>query len=361
MSTYHVIVGDLHLGAADFQEDFLVWGPEAAGPPLAERPAAVGELDHRFARFLEHHARVARHRNLRPHLLLLGDVMDLWQVRRHGESVREAVRRVLEAHVVWLTALRQWAAGGGAITWVIGNHDQPLVDPEAWGLLMELLPSLNGWSSGAPTHWFADPEAGLYAEHGHQWDPFNRILKLSKPDATCLGYRVVRLLVNELEHLIPLIDKGADLCDILELALEAEGGGELRKVARLAGRLSRPVCSLLRELRDWEAGCRAPDFQRVSQDRHAALGRALRRAAEGRRGATIGPVPDGLRFIASGHTHEPGIAPIRTRRRGVLVSNLNPGTWRPVYTPSARRVVQRPTGIILAPDPQGWLPRLVEA
>src|SRR5690606_2792435 len=134
--------------------------------------------------------------------------------RRPREKRVHAAERILTAHLHLVAALRHWIGTGGLITLVLGNHDQPAVDPDVHSLLAEILPGLNSLTGGGPTHCFADEAAGLYAEHGHQWDPLNRLRALNKPDADCPGRRVVRYLVNNLEPLMPLIDKGADLRDL---------------------------------------------------------------------------------------------------------------------------------------------------
>lgn len=363
---HYVIVSDLHLGAGDEREDFLLWGSEARGPSAAQRPRAITALDTAFARFLEQQLATAHEQGLQPHLLLLGDVVDLWQARHRREPWSQALVRILQAHPGFVAAVRGWIAAGGLVTWVVGNHDQPVVDPDAWAIVQEVFSTLNAHAGGLPIHHFADPAAGLYAEHGHQWDPFNRIVRLSKPDADCLGFRIVRLLVNQLEPHFPLIDKGADLVTLLELLWEAgrradlPGFDELApQVVRWIGRASRPACALLHELQRFLSGNGAPDFVTVGSEQELAIARGLRRAAEGRPGSLIGTLPDSFRFLASGHTHVPSIRELRTRRRGT-VTLLNPGSWRPVahveQRGEARRlcVVQQPSAVVLSPASGTW-------
>jgi UDP-2,3-diacylglucosamine pyrophosphatase LpxH len=370
---HYVIVSDLHLGAGDEREDFLAWGERTQGPPPSQRAAASARLDAAFTRFLAAQRDAAHEAGLVPHLLLLGDVVDLWQVRRAGEPWAFALIRILQAHPGFVAAVRGWIAAGGMVTWVVGNHDQPVVDPAAWALVQEIFSTINGHAGGAPVHHFADPDAGLYAEHGHQWDPFNRLVKLQKPDADCLGFRIVRLLVNQLEPHFPLIDKGTDVAALLELAWEAgkrvtiPGFEELApQVVRWIGRASRPAGALLHELERFLSARTRPDFRRVGVEYDQASLRGMGRALEGKVDALIGALPGNFRFLASGHTHRAELREVRTRRHGSVMV-LNPGTWRPVARVERRdghaslQVVQQPGAVVLSPAGGAWEARAVEA
>jgi len=370
---HYVIVSDLHLGAGDDREDFLLWGDRPNGPTPVERPAAMAALDATFARFLDGQRAAAHEQGLAPHLLMLGDVLDLWQARQHREPWSYTLVRVLQAHPGFVAALRSWIADGGQLTWVVGNHDQPVVDRASWEVVREVFSTINAHAAGAPVHYFADPGAGLYAEHGHRWDPFNRILHPTKPDADCLGFRIVRLLVNQLEPFFPLVDKGADLVTLLELLWEAAQHADLpgfEKVApeviRWIGRASRPACALIQELEHFLARRERPDFARVGAEQSHSIARGIRRGLEGRRGALTGPAPDHLRFFVSGHTHHAHLTPVRTRAHGEVVV-MNPGSWRPVAKVERRdgqtriSVTQEPGAIILSPSAGAWEARPVTA
>lgn len=352
------ILSDLHLGAGDQLEDFLLWGPAEDGPGPEERPAAIAALGARFAALLALRLATARAAGAAPVLLLLGDIVDLWQARRHREPVARALRRILAAHPLVFGALADWRAAGGALVWVLGNHDQPLVDPRAWGELTAALPGLNAHAGGAPVHHYADPECGLYAEHGHQWDPFNRLRSLANPRASCAGRRVVEYLLNPLEPLFPLLDKGGDVPEILHLLWDLAAGESpvawaevARHMARLVGRGPGPARQLVSEIERALAEDRRPDFtaphqrcDRLQQDR---LRRALRPG-----GGTIAPPPSPLEFLATGHTHRATCCPLA----GGIV-HLNAGTWRPRLVRDAagtRRLVQTLNYATIEPGPRGW-------
>lgn len=361
---YHLILSDLHLGAGDEREDFLRWksGLDAPGPD--ERPAAIRTQQEAFVRLLEAHRSAARGAGLQPHLLLLGDVLDLWQVQRPRESVGRATVRILAAHAPVVQALAAWNADGGEVTWLLGNHDQPLVEAGGWTLLRERLPALNRLRGGTPLHWFRDEAAGLYAEHGHQWDPFHRVRGLHRPHADCAGRRIVRSVVNPLKAMVPLIDKGASVADLLLVLLRALEGvspvlwrESLARVRKLLGGVRSGAGDVLRVLdrilegRDWEPldpSAVLADLGLVpSPDRFAADPAA----------AATGLLPAHLRFVASGHTHQAAL------RHHEGITLLNPGTWRPVLTHAADgtpELRQRLTYGVLFPLEGSWTMRLEE-
>src|SRR5690606_29945858 len=114
----------------------------------------------------------ARRRRERAHLVILGDFLDLLQVRTGlPPAAPEHTAAIIAAHAPVFAHLRRFSESGGAISFVVGNHDHDIFAPEAWETLRRALPALNAESGGAPTGWFAAPEAALYAEHGHQFDP----------------------------------------------------------------------------------------------------------------------------------------------------------------------------------------------
>lgn len=359
-----LFLSDLHLGAGDALEDFLFWGDLAAGPAGAEaRREAVGRLDAALGRFL---AAQAADPVGEPHLVLLGDTFDLWQVQRRRESAARALERILSAHAGAVAGLRAWRGAGGAITLVVGNHDQPLVDPAAWGLLTEVIPGLNASVGGRPVHFLSLGGVGLYAEHGHQWDPLNRLRRLDLPQADCVGRRFVRTVVNTLEPVFPLLDKGKDFGDFLRQLWQA-GSGEgvplWQEVAghlvRLAGRSAGPAGVLAEELGRWLTSPRlTPNFARVAASQRAQCSARLRRVLAGRPGAATGSLPAGFRFLLSGHTHE------AFHHRHGAVEHLNPGTWRPTicFEGDTRwSVRQRLTAATLRWSDGDWRAGLTEA
>ncbi|MCB2156525.1 hypothetical protein KQI84_16740 [bacterium] len=319
-----LIVSDLHLGCGDEREDFLLWGDRPQGPKLRARAAATARLDRLFAEFLRLKMAHAGAAGLVPTLLLLGDTFDLWQVQEPRESPRDALERILTFHTDWVVGMREWIRTGGEIHLVVGNHDQPIVHPDAWNLLSEILPSLNRRIGGKPTHYFADEAIGLYAEHGHRWDPHNRIRRLDNPDASCIGREVVRRLVNRVEHIVPWIDKGAGVADVIRIAQSVLDPDLLDEAFRALAPAVRHTSLLARLLHPWKKRRREADWQALARRELAAMNRGIDRALAPRPEGTTGPLPANCRFFASGHTHQA----MRAQSRG-NIERFNPGTWRP--------------------------------
>lgn len=335
---HHIIVSDLHLGDGGPREDFLVWGAERSGPEPDARPAAVHAMDTAFAAFLSVQRAEA---GAQPHLILLGDFLDLWQVRRSRESWRDAAFRCFQAHVGVVCALRDWLGAGGRIAWVLGNHDQPMVDAAAWGLARELFPGLNAHAGGAPVFEYHDQRAGLRAEHGHQRDPFNRFRQPTQPGAESIGHRIVRHAINPLEHLVPTIDKGRTAADALAEAWRAgRRDPRLWKAAIEGLRAARPG-RVVRALLDAIAEADNP-LPMLAEF-------AARRAAE--------PTPvasEGVRFFATGHTHRTGL-----RRAPDGTTFLNAGTWRPTLAEGGEAIEQQGSAVVVAKEGARWGARLV--
>lgn len=319
-----VIVSDLHLGCGDELEDFLLWGGEPAGPAAHLRVGARLELDALFARLLAAKMAHALGAGLLPTLVLLGDTFDLWQVQRPRERPHKALGRILSAHAEVVAALHDWIAAGGRVELVIGSHDQPLVDARAWSLLREAVPGVNASRGGRPAHAYTDEATGLYAEHGHLWHPAYRPRRLDLANATCTAREFVRRVLNAFEPLVPWIDKGATIAEIVRIAQATLAPGRRREAFRLLARGLRATSFLLRVLRPWADG-RPADWRELAERENAAFDWNLRRAIAPRPGGTSGPLPAHPRFFAAGHTHHPAR---RTTRHGV--EYLNPGAWKPV-------------------------------
>ena len=319
-----LILSDLHLGCGDEREDFLLWGDRPEGPALHARAEATARLDRLFAEFLRHKLAAAGAAGLVPALLLLGDTFDLWQVQNPRESAAAALGRILTAHVEVVAALRDWIGAGAEVDLVVGNHDQPLVDPEAWALLAEVLPELHRRGAGRPVHHFADEATGLYAEHGNRWDPHNRIRRLDKPDASCIGREVVRRIVNRFEPMVPWIDKGSGLADVVRIAQRTLEPEFLAEAFRTLLPAVRPASWIARALHPWKRRGGQADWERLALRELAAMNRGIDRALSPRPEGTTGPLPANCRFFASGHTHQA----LRVQARSGI-ERFNPGTWRP--------------------------------
>lgn len=328
MSTRYLIVSDLHLGAADATEDFLLWGDAREGPATAEgRVDAARALDARFAEFLGDQFALARDAGDTPHLILLGDFVDLWQAKAPGESAAETLLRVFDAHVGLVAALRGWIGRGGAITLVLGNHDHALCHRKAWALLCEVLPGLNASVGGGPLWSFRDDDAGLWAVHGHRWDRWNRIRPRRTSDC-CVGRIAVQFLATPLEREQPLADKG-DTLDFLRMFADSIRDEHI-------GRQHLALVDLLRGI-ERGAPCFADflaaalgegtfDIAGLRAAREADFERAFRRELRRVLSARSNEAPRELRFIVHGHTHLAG------RREVDGIAVLNSGTWRPILT-----------------------------
>lgn len=355
------LVSDLHLGDGGPLEDFLEWGRNPDGPAPQDRPAATAIMGGRFAAFLRSQLLLAAGNGFQPHLVLVGDTFDLWQARRHRESDAAALERILAAHPLVVKALRDWLSEGAMLTIVTGNHDQALVDSRVWELLAAELPGLNPDTNGRPTHWWVDETAGIYAEHGNQWDPFNRLGSQTNPRATSVGYRITRSIVNQLEPMLPLLDKGLGIEDLLwslwnlvESDFPISWGDVAGQLMGLVGRSPGPRREVRREISEVLHGKKErPDFDRLAANRRQVCERAIRRALSKRPGATLGEPPRQWRFLVSGHTHQ--ASHIRRTVRGREIEHLDCGTWTPRLErcPDGRRVMdQALTYILIEPDPQ---------
>lgn len=324
-----LILSDLHLGAGDELEDFQALSAAPLRPNPAQRRDAMTLQHERFAALLAAHADAPRPQ----HLLLLGDIADIWLVRRPRERIVNALLRVMRAHAPWFAALHAWLAAGHRLTWVLGNHDQPLVDRAAWGLLADALPGLNAAAGGGPLHSFADPASGLYAEHGHQWDPLNRMRALGNPRADCPGRRIVRSVVRPLKPVFPLIDAGGSARLLLEQLWHSRlnpGHPVLPEVAgqlqRVVGRAAGPARALWEELRRLRGSgeARTPDFATLERHESAPPRRRIRQLLRGNPRAATGELPSPFRVLAAGHTHR-----ALHDASGARV-HINPGTWKAV-------------------------------
>ena len=115
-----IVLGDLHLGAGDGADDFS--GPDCNA-----------DLD-----LLE---KIAEWRAQGEGIVLAGDILDLWQA---------TLPEILAAHEPVIQNLFQ-----AADAYVVGNHDEDMLDKKIYGLV------------GLP-HLVAN---GIWIEHGHAHDP----------------------------------------------------------------------------------------------------------------------------------------------------------------------------------------------
>lgn len=152
------VVSDLHLGDGSNADDFFTSQSEPYFDHLLREVA--DDPDH--------------------HLVLLGDIFEMWQFSM--ESILERYSRQM--------ALLFELGRRGRVTWVIGNHDyEPLYLYVDAGIIfsMDLKES------------FFLPELGLYAVHGHMQDPHAyRLVPLPGREGY---YQVSRRFVWHLKYL----------------------------------------------------------------------------------------------------------------------------------------------------------------
>lgn len=191
-----VIVSDLHLGAGDRLDDF--------------------DADADLAAFVRSYVMRAEPTEL----ILAGDTFEFLQVRLadlgdYEWSGEAAVRRlavILGAHPEPIAALREFVARPGCqLTLLIGNHDFELHYRAAKSRLRQEL----GLAEDDPRLRFGltYTGGGIYVDHGMQFDPWNRFVRvegISEPFEVVRGTRMVKEVINPLEddptEAAPLID-----------------------------------------------------------------------------------------------------------------------------------------------------------
>jgi UDP-2,3-diacylglucosamine pyrophosphatase LpxH len=191
-----VILSDLHLGAGDRLDDF--------------------DADAELAAFIGSYVMGAGPTEL----ILAGDTFEFLQVRLpdlgdYEWSGAAAVRRlevIVRAHATAIAALREFVAQpGNQLTLLIGNHDFELHYAAAKARLRQEL----GLAEGDPRLRFGltYTGGGLYIDHGMQFDPWNRFVRvegISSPFEVVRGTRLVKDVINPLEDDLidaaPLID-----------------------------------------------------------------------------------------------------------------------------------------------------------
>lgn len=87
-----------------------------------------------------------------------------------GFPLSESLESIFAAHRTLAQALRSQLLGGGAVTWVAGNHDAALMHADAREVLLRSLRLERGDLRICP--WFLRRD-GVHIEHGHRFDPDN--------------------------------------------------------------------------------------------------------------------------------------------------------------------------------------------
>lgn len=208
------VISDLHLalGAGWSLEDFY---------SDAHMGALIDVIKVRFA-------------GKRVDLVLLGDVFDLWQVVPATDltapdavhidlawnlpQLRQDLTMIAQGHSQFFQALAEFGQGiDNRLVIVAGNHDHPLILPELQSHLKNILVGQFGFPDRGDNlvfpryHFYHAPHLGIYAEHGNQYERFNRYADFFHfgPDLKqdeCQGYGLVRLFWNRMENLDQDID-----------------------------------------------------------------------------------------------------------------------------------------------------------
>lgn len=331
-----VLMSDLCLGTADEREDFLEWGSALKGPEAHLRVAASARLDRLFLEFVRWKLAAAATKGVLPTLVLLGNTFDFWQSRERREAPAECLTRILEVHVEFAVAIREWMGAGGEVSLVVGSRDQALVEPSAWERLLEIFPRLNLQVQGRWTHHFSHDEAGLYAEHGSRWNPFCRNRDLSKWSSRCSAERLVQELGRRLEPRFPWLDKVESIAELLRWMEAILDSSERPFYGELIQRLLRKRAYLSRMVSPW-LDAQNMDWQTVADREDESFRRGLQRVRHPKTRLSGGPEP--LRFIAHGHRRTPCLEP-QSEKGPLLVC---PGTWCPTVTGSPKApVIQQP-------------------
>lgn len=208
MDKIAIFVSDLHLGSGDELEDLIPKNEDA------------------FIRFLQ--AQSNQFLSWEVDLVLLGDMMDIWQVATAEEKKApdteeielsllnglesQRVEQIIQAHPktfqAWQAFLRA-APANRRLFFVTGNHDHSLVDDQVQAVVRQ---AVTGGDASLHSrivfeHYYDAPELSTYAEHGNQVDENNDYKNFPQFGAECPGYYFVRLFWNRLESLEPKLDE----------------------------------------------------------------------------------------------------------------------------------------------------------
>jgi UDP-2,3-diacylglucosamine pyrophosphatase LpxH len=171
-------------------------------------------------------------------LVILGDLLDLWQTvpasdltAAFGSSIdltlniavyQNDLNLISNKHQKFFKALGLFSKRPEhRLVIVPGNHDHAFVQKTFQASLKDLLVKCYGFLDRGDNlffpdyHFYSCPELGVYMEHGNQYDKFNTYRDFGHfgPDPKqdeCRGYGLVRLFWNRLKNLDPDIDSSPE-------------------------------------------------------------------------------------------------------------------------------------------------------
>jgi UDP-2,3-diacylglucosamine pyrophosphatase LpxH len=265
----YTIISDLHLGDGTPADTFQT---SNAGPLLADLLQSVrADLDN--------------------HLILLGDIMELWKF---------SLEQVMAFHAGELDQMLALAADG-RLTWVIGNHDFEPVN--------RFLPFRRIFGTVPLVQELVVPELGLYMAHGHLQDPHvDRLIPMPGEET---AYEFSRTFVYYLKYLMRISPHLDEHLTTVGLAVQREidEASSLGRalMAMPAGQRREALIDIARRLVGYKTAAEA-GRQEAAEDPWERAAFAI--MATG-----------GYRHVVFGHTHRPGVV-----RRGGL-TYLNSGSW----------------------------------
>lgn len=206
MRKIKLIVSDLHVGAGKVLEDGSINSFEEF------------YYDEKFAEFLNYYT-TGEYADCEAELILNGDILNLLQVDYRGhylsvltESITvEIIKKIVDGHPVFFNAIRNFVKNGkNTITYVVGNHDQGMLWPQAREYLNHAIGTNIRYRNIV---YFFD---GVHIEHGHMHEPANRVdpkkffVKKEYPEPILnlpFGSFFFVEFVLKIKHVNPHIDK----------------------------------------------------------------------------------------------------------------------------------------------------------
>lgn len=160
-----LIISDLHLGAGKVL-------PNGNINSLEEF-----YFDDKFSEFLNYYTS-GEYQDSEAELIMNGDILNLLQVDYKGHFLSvitepitlNILKRIIDGHPRFFTALREFVKNGkNTITYVVGNHDQGMLWPQAREYLNQVVGTNIRYRNIV---YYFD---GVHIEHGHMHEPANRI------------------------------------------------------------------------------------------------------------------------------------------------------------------------------------------